>query len=81
MFHIAQPENDEGGKWEKKRDEGRFLVARNGDMMSSPFQCDCCWFVNLSKREPNGASESDHRLLGYIRRVNLDMLWSSEATT
>ena len=49
--------------------------------MSSPFQCDCCWFVNLSKREPNGASESDHRLLGYIRRVNLDMLWSSEGST
>ena len=49
--------------------------------MSSPFQCDCCWFVNLTKREPNDTSESDHRLLGYIRRVNLDMLWSSEGST
>ena len=50
-------------------------------MLSAPFQCDCCWFVNLSKREPSNASESDHRLLGYIRRVNLDMLWSSEGST
>ena len=49
--------------------------------MSSPFQCDCCWFVNLGKREPTNASESDRRLLGYIRRVNLDMLWSSEGST
>ena len=49
--------------------------------MSSPFQCDCCWFVNLTKREPKDTSESDHRLLGYIRRVNLDMLWSSEGST
>ena len=80
-FHVAVPENDEGGKWLKKRDEERFLVARNGDMLSAPFQCDCCWFVNLSKREPSSASESDHRLLGYIRRVNLDMLWSNEGTT
>ena len=80
-FHVAQPENDEGGKWVKKKDEERFLVARNGDMISAPFQCDCCWFVNLSKREPSNASESDHRLLGYIRRVNLDMFWSSEGST
>ncbi len=49
--------------------------------MSAPFQCDCCWFVNLSKREPKATSESDHRLLGYIRRVNLDMLWSREGST
>jgi len=49
--------------------------------MSSPFQCDCCWFVNLEKREPENASESDRRLLDYIRRVNLDMFWSSEGST
>ena len=50
-------------------------------MLVAPFQCDCCWFVNLSKREPREVSESDSRLLAYIRRVNLDMLWSSEEAT
>ena len=68
-------------KWRKKKDEGRFLHARNGDWLGSPFQCDYCWFINIEKREPRKDGYSDNRLLGYIRRVNLDIFWSREKGT
>ncbi len=45
------------------------------------FQCDRCWFINLKKIEPRKSSFSDVRLLKYIRRANLDMLWSKEPST
>ena len=57
------------------------MNARHGDMLCSPFQCDYCWFINLCKREPRAVSHSDERLLGYIRRVNLDLMWSRERGT
>ena len=47
-------------------------------MLSSPFQCDHCWFVNLKKKVANDLALGDVRLLAYIRRVNLDVMWSSE---
>ena len=57
------------------------MNARDGDMLCYPFQCDMCWFINLSKREPSALSYSDERLMGYIRRVNLDLMWSRERGT
>ena len=50
-------------------------------MLCSPFQCDHCWFVNLCQREPCTMSHSDERLMAYIRRVNLDLMWSRERGT
>ena len=46
-----------------------------------PFQCDLCWFRNLQKRNPILSSHSDVLLLGHIRRVNLDIIWSRSRTT
>ena len=57
------------------------MCARMGDMLSSPFQCDACWFVNLLKKEVDSASPADRLLLAYIRRVNLDIMWSREEST
>ena len=68
-------------EWRRKKETHRFLSARNGDMISSPFQCDCCWFVNLTKKLPNEHLLSDARLLAYIRRVNLDVFWMREPST
>ncbi len=59
----------------------RFLKARKGDMLCAQFQCDRCWFVNLKKREPVQVAINDTVLLGYIRRVNLDVFWSKETST
>ena len=58
------------------------MTARNGDILSSPFQCDFCWFQNLHKREPSPhLFPADDRLLSYIRRANLDIFWSREPST
>jgi hypothetical protein len=80
-FHIATPENDEGAKWKKQKEEQRFLSARRGDMISSPFQCEYCWYSNIYKAEANHWFMNDIRLLAYMRRVNLDVMWSREPST
>ena len=59
----------------------RFLGARQGDMLSSPFQCDECWFWNLRGQQSNKINPTDGMLLRLIRRANLDMMWSRESST
>ena len=61
--------------------ESRFRSARKGDMVCSPFQCDYCWYANIHKGEANHWYPDDARKLAYIRRVNLDIMWSREPST
>jgi hypothetical protein len=68
-------------KWRKQKEESRFLSARKGDMVCSPFQCDYCWYSNITKKEANDWYPDDARKLAYIRRVNLDIMWSREPAT
>ena len=74
-------QNHKLAAWRKERQEDRFVRPRNGDMLCALFQCDYCWFFTLKKRHVNSASPSDCLLLAYIRRVNLDMMWSQEEST
>jgi hypothetical protein len=62
-------------------DAERFLSARDGDNLVTPFQCDVCHFVNIMGREPLVNLAQDVRLLKCIRRVNLDAFWSREPGT
>ena len=80
-FHIEDASTDAGAVWKRKKDEGRFCYARDGDMWNVPFQCDWCWLVNLKKREAIESDPQDIRLLGYVRRMNLDIMWSKEPST
>ena len=73
--------NDEGVVWKRGRDEGRFMEGREGDHLLFPFQCDKCWFRNLKLRSPDRDRLDDNRLLGYIRRVNLDGMWARSPAT
>ena len=57
------------------------MTVRRGDNLITPFQCDLCWFRNLQKRSPKPNSKSDSLLLAYIRRANLDALWSRSPKT
>jgi hypothetical protein len=57
------------------------MSARKGDMVCSPFQCDYCWFANIAKKEASDWFPEDARKLAYIRRVNLDIMWSREPST
>ena len=61
-------------------DEDRFRVARDGDHLITPFQCDECHFLNIHRRLPT-ASVEDERLQVAIRRAILDSLWSTERST
>ena len=56
------------------------MCARAGDNLHFPFQCDECWFRNIKLRTSR-ATLSDNRLLEFIRRVNLDGMWSREPST
>ena len=72
---------DEGGfEWSKRGDELRYLVARDGDHLQCPFQCDLCVFRTLRGEEP-GQGASDRLLQRCIRRINLDALWAREPGT
>jgi len=62
-------------------DETRFIQARDGDFLLTPFQCDLCHFRNLMDRDPVKGLAQDARLLKLIRRANLDALWSREPGT
>jgi hypothetical protein len=58
-----------------------FRVARGGDSLVCPFQCDVCHFVNVMGREPLTQSAMDLRMLKCIRCVLLDAFWAREPTT
>jgi hypothetical protein len=61
-------------------DPERFKLARDGDHLMCPFQCDGCHFQNLKKRTPV-ALDTDGVLLLCIWRANLDALWAREPAT
>ena len=60
----------------KKGEDRRFVEGIDGAFVVVPFQCDRCWFRSLEGREPRTGSYQDNRILIYIRRVNLDLIWS-----
>ena len=62
-------------------DPERFQVARDGDHMMVPFQCDTCQFMNVRNRLPCPGSAQDALLLKCLRRVILDCFWSRERST
>ena len=67
--------------WKKKGESERYQVGVNGAFLLVPFQCDLCWFRNIHKRDPDRRSYVDCRLMGYIRRANLDAIWSRSPST
>ena len=75
-FHIHREQNEVNLSWIKKGEDKRFTEGIDGAFLVVPFQCDRCWFRVLETREPRKNSYQDNRILGYIRRVNLDLIWS-----
>ena len=57
-----------------------YLVARPGDWIVAPFQCEACWFINVYNRRPT-TRLADVVALDTIRRANLDMFWSRASST
>jgi hypothetical protein len=55
--------------------------GKDGDHLTTPFQCDLCWFRNLQHRDPNPDLTKDTLLLCCIRRATLDAVWGREPQT
>ena len=69
-------------KWRnKKPDEQEYEVARPGDSLAVPFQCDLCIFRRVTEKDPKPTSATNNLLLHYIRRANLDSFWSRAPRT
>jgi hypothetical protein len=75
------PTDEEGLVSEVELSSSRYLEARNGDNLMTPFQCDTCHFRNVMDRDPVISLAQDLRILKCIRRANLDSLWSLEPRT
>jgi hypothetical protein len=65
-FPIALPTNEDGLANEEDLDSTRYIQARNGDNLLTPFQCDTCHFRNLMSRNPEGSLAQDLKILKYI---------------
>ena len=50
-------------------------------MWGIPFQCEWCWIVNIKGRDARPNDIQDLLLLDYLRRMNLDVMWSREPGT
>ena len=79
---MSRAYNDEPTYFKRRKEkEDKYLVARPGDGVIAPFQCDGCWFINLHGRMPITDDLNDDRELVLIRRATLDMFWSRESST
>jgi hypothetical protein len=59
----------------------RFNVARAGDHLMTPFQCEVCHFRNIYSRNPSDRLSTDRKALEFFRRASLDAFWSRATTT
>jgi hypothetical protein len=80
---VRLPKDKEGNLLVIEEDKLRFAVARPGDHLFCPLQCELCHFRNLQGRSPQVGSGllGDVELLKCLRRVNLDVLRSREPST
>jgi hypothetical protein len=79
-FPIRRPTDEDGYVVIVPRDRDRFMFGRAGDQLLTTFQCDTCHFRNINFRSPRPNGE-DALLMKFIRRANLDALWSREPGT
>jgi hypothetical protein len=78
-YHVVT--DDDGFDWRPLEALQRYKVARDGDNLLTPFQCDLCWFRNLQRRDPLQDVPHDTLLLCVIRHALLDALWGREPQT
>ena len=80
---MNRPLEDESAKFRRRKEpHDKYMVARNGDWLFAPLQCERCWFLDIFGREPAfETNPRDQRTFSLMRRANLDMLWSRESST
>jgi hypothetical protein len=82
-FPVRFPKDEEGNLLVNEEDKLRFAVARPGDHLFCPLQCELCHFRNLQGRSPQVGVGllGDVELLKFLRRVSLDAFWSRGPST
>ena len=81
MRDLGTEDPDDAELEVDRRDELRYMVARDGDSMVCPFQCELCHFRNIQHRDPLPDEPRDDVLLATMRRANLDAFWARESGT
>jgi hypothetical protein len=66
---------------DRHRPASEFCVARAGDGLFIPFECNFGIFLKLRGCNPQANSSRDEMLLALIRRANLDAFWSRAIST
>ena len=80
-FKVAVPKEADGEVVLEEKDKLRYLEARDGDHLVTPFQCETCHFRNILERDPQDNLARDVRLMKLFRRASLDAFWCSEPKT
>mmetsp|Transcript_9714 Transcript_9714/g.14043 ORF Transcript_9714/g.14043 Transcript_9714/m.14043 type:complete len:475 (-) Transcript_9714:1604-3028(-) len=80
-FQMHEASDESGYVWVKPKDKNNFKVARMGDHLMTPFQCDFCLFYMLKGRDPIIGDGKDALLQCCIRRANLDAFWGRASST
>jgi len=78
---VAVPKDADGEIMVEEKDKMRYLEARDGDHLVTPFQCELCHVQNILGRDPQLNLASDVRLVKLIWRASLDAFWCSEPKT
>jgi hypothetical protein len=78
---VVIPRDADGEIVLEEKDKLRYLEARDGDHLVTPFQCEVCHVRNIVGHDPQTNLASDVRMVKLIRRANLDAFWASEPKT
>ena len=84
MYQVVSDKERERLKraWRQKhRSTDDYQVARDGDHLMTPFECDKCVFWKLKGRHPIEGNPQDNLLKAVIRQSNLDAFWSRARST
>jgi hypothetical protein len=78
----VQQQYDEAGELlEETNGKDRFMEARAGDHLMTPFQCELYLFRNILNRDPLLSWGKHVELMELFRRANLDSFWARETLT
>jgi hypothetical protein len=72
------PTEESGFEWHPPEGDSRYLQARDGVHLVTPFHCYLCVFQNVAHINPNPSETRDERLLCCIHHFNLDAMWGRE---
>ena len=76
VFPLNKPLGDESMYYRRIRQDKRiYLVARKGDWILAPHQCEMFWVINLCGLCPDLGSLAYIQTLLVLHRTNLDIFW------